>query len=417
MTKQHRRLKWACYTVCLSMSVVGNLPPLLFLCFRSLYGLSFTQLGLFVFINFFTQLLVDMIFALFSHKFNIEKTVKLTPVLTAIGMLIFGTWHFIFPDSVYAGLLLGTVIFSAGAGLCEVLISPVIAAIPSDDPDREMSKLHSVYAWGVVPVVVLSTLALHLLSIRLWYFLIFIFLLLPFTSIWLFKGVEIPKMETPKRVTGALKLFTSPSLWLCIFAIFLGGATECNMAQWASGYLEQSLKIPKVFGDIFGVAVFSLLLGIGRTLYSKIGKNIFRVLFFGAVGSTLCYWICAITPNPLVGLIACVLVGFFSSMMWPGTLLVAADRFPKSGVFIYAMMAAGGDLGASVVPQLMGTVTDIAMAHPEVLSLAQEIWFTPEQLGMRIGILITSLFPLLAVVLYACLWKMGREPADDGAEE
>ena len=49
---------------------------------------------------------------------------------------------------------------SAASGLAEVLISPVIAAIPAEDPDREMSKLHSVYAWGVVAVIPLFTLFL-----------------------------------------------------------------------------------------------------------------------------------------------------------------------------------------------------------------------------------------------------------------
>ena len=35
-------------------------------------------------------------------------------------------------------------------------------------------------------------------------------------------------------------------------------------------------------------------------------------------------------------------------------LLVGSSRISMGGVFIYAMMAAGGDLGASVGPQLVG---------------------------------------------------------------
>ncbi len=412
MKSQHNRLRWACYTVSLSMSVVRNLPPLLFICFRSLYGFSYTQLGLFIFINFFTQLLLDTLFVLFSHKFNIEKTVKFTPVLTIIGMAIFATWHFFFPDSVYIGLLIGTVIFSSAAGLCEVLINPVIATIPTDDPDREISKLHSVYAWGVVPVVVASTLFLHIFSADLWYWLVLLFTILPICSLWLFSGVSIPKINTPEKVSGVLTLLSNPSLWLCVFAIFLGGAIECNMAQWASGYLEQAMGISKVWGDIFGVALFSVFLGFGRTLYSKIGKNIFRTILLGAIGATVCYLVCAITSNAILGLVACVLVGFCSSMLWPGCVVISADKFPKSGVFIYAMMAAGGDMGAAVIPQLTGTVTDIAIAHPTVISLAQQLVLTPEQLGMRIGILATSLCPVLAIIVYAFLWKTGRKPEE-----
>lgn len=409
---QHNRLRWACYTVSLSMSVVGNLPPLLFICFRSTYGFSYSQLGLFVFINFFTQLLLDMLFALFSHKFNIEKTVKFTPVLTIIGMVIFAIWHLFFPDSVYAGLLIGTVIFSAAAGLCEVLINPVIATIPTVDPDRETSKLHSVYAWGVVPVVVISTAFLHIFPTDLWYCLVLLFVLLPISSLWLFSGVTIPKIKTPEKVSGVLTLLSNPTLWLCVLAIFLGGAIECNMAQWASGYLEQALGISKVWGDIFGVALFSVFLGLGRTLYAKIGKNIFRTILFGAIGSTVCYLICALSSNAMLGLVACVLVGFCSSMLWPGCIVISADKFPKSGVFIYAMMAAGGDFGAALISQLTGTVTDIAIANPAVISLAEQLFLTPEQLGMRIGILTTSLCPILAIIVYACLWKTGRKPVE-----
>ena len=55
-----RRLKYACYTANISMAVVSNLSPVLFLTFRSLYGISYSLLGLLVLINFVTQLTVDL---------------------------------------------------------------------------------------------------------------------------------------------------------------------------------------------------------------------------------------------------------------------------------------------------------------------------------------------------------------------
>ena len=92
-------------------------------------------MGLLILINFFTQLIVDLIFSFFSHKFNISKSVKAMPMLTVLGLLIFTVAPWVFPDSVYTGLAIGTVIFSASSGLAEVLISPVIAEIPAKDPD------------------------------------------------------------------------------------------------------------------------------------------------------------------------------------------------------------------------------------------------------------------------------------------
>ena len=405
MKDPYLRLRLGCYTSNICMAVIGNLSPILFLTFRTMYGISYSLLGLLVLINFSTQLLVDLIFSFFSHKFNIPKVVKFSPVLCAIGLAIYGLWPWLVPGNIYPGLVIGTVIFSASSGLCEVLISPVIAAIPAEDPDREMSKLHSIFAWGAVGMVAVSTAFLLLAGSQHWQFLALLFLAAPLTAAFLFAGVTIPKMQTPARTSGALSMLKNKTLWLCVVAIFLGGAAECTMAQWCSGYLEKALGIEKVWGDLFGVAAFAVMLGLGRSLYAKCGKNLGRVLFLGAVGATVCYLVAAITTAPVAGLLACGFTGLCVSMMWPGSLVVASDRIVNGGVFIYAMMAAGGDLGASVGPQLVGVVTDAAIASPQALALAASLGNAPEQLGMKLGMLVGMLFPLLAIGVFFYIMK------------
>ncbi len=411
MDPKYKRLKFACYSSNVSMSVAANLSPILFLTFKEMYGISYSLLGLLILVNFVTQLGIDLVFSFFSHRFNIPKTVKTMPVITIVGLLIYALWPFVFPNSVYLGLLIGTVVFSVSAGLGEVLISPVIAAIPAKEPEREMSKLHSIYAWGVVFVIILSTLFLLAFGSDNWQFLALLFALVPLASAILFAGAKIPEMKTPERASGALKYLKSKTLWLCVSAIFLGGAAECTMAQWSSGYLEMALGIPKVWGDIFGVALFAAMLGLGRTLYSKIGKNIYRVLTLGALGAAVCYVVAAVTNISVLGLVACAFTGLCVSMLWPGSLVVASDRFKSGGVFIFAMMAAGGDLGASVVPQLVGIVTDAASANPALSKLADSLSLAPDQLGMKMGMLIGALFPLSAVFVFLRLCKTQNKKA------
>lgn len=409
MKNQYTRLKYACYTINISMAAVTVLSSVLFMTFRARYGISYSMLGLLVLINFLTQLSVDLLLSFFSHRINIPRTVKLTPVLTAVGILIYALWPFLFPNAVYAGLVIGTVIFSAAAGLNEVLTSPVFAAIPADDPDREMSKLHSTYAWGVVGVIVFSTLFLYFAGNANWQWMALLFVLIPIASCILFSGTEIPKMETPERLTGAIHLLQNRGLWLSVLAIFLGGAAEAVMTHWSSGYLEAALGIPKVWGDILGVALFAAMLGLGRTLYAKRGKHMERVLILGAIGAVVCYLTAALSPLPWLGLVACALTGLCVSMLWPGNLVVASDRFPTGGVFIYAMMASGGDFGAAVAPQLVGLVTDAAIASPRLEELAGKLSLSPDQLGMKLGMLVAMLFPLVAIPVYIRLWKNKRK--------
>lgn len=405
MKTNYTKLKFACYTTNMSMSVVASLSPVLFTTFYREYGISFSLLGLLVLVNFFTQLTVDLIFSFFSHRFNIPLAIKLTPVITLLGLLIYALFPFLLPEYTYVGLVIGTIVFSASNGLAEVLISPVIAAIPAKDPDREMSKLHSIYAWGVVFVIIFSTLFLSIFKSQSWQILALVLMLIPLSSVLLFVGTDIPEMKTEERVSGVLKFLKNKSLWLCVAAIFFGGAAECTMAQWCSGYLEQAFMIDKVKGDIFGAALFALMLGTGRTLYSKIGKNIAPVLFFGMLGATACYLVAALSGVPFIGLVACALTGFCVSMLWPGSLIVASDRFPAGGVFIYAMMAAGGDLGASVGPQLVGIITDTAIAAFDADTLMQTFGLSPEQFGIKLGMLVGMIFPLIGIFVTARILK------------
>ncbi len=409
MKKEYIRTKYACYMANLSMSVVGNLSPLLFLTFRSLYGITFSMLGALILINFCTQLGVDLLFSFYSHKLNIEKAVKLTPVLTSIGMLIYALFPFFFPQAVYLGLVIGTVIFAASGGLVEVLISPVIAEMASEDADREVSKLHSVYAWGVVGVVIFSTLFLLVFGKENWQILALLWTIIPVISCVLFFTSKVPNLKTPHQASSVLSLIKGKEFLVCFFCIFLGGASECTMSQWSSSYLEQVFGISKVWGDVFGVALFAVMLGLGRSLYAKYGKNIYKVLMFGGIGATCCYLAATLSNSPLIGLTACALTGFCVAMLWPGSLLVASERFPASGVAVFALMAAGGDLGASIGPQLVGTVTDFAIKNEWVASIASSMQMSVDQLGMKIGLLCATVFPLMAAVLLIALYRNSQK--------
>ena len=411
MKDRFARTRLACYMTNVTMSVISALPPLLFVTFHERYGVSYALLGTLVLINFCTQLAVDLIFSFFSHRFDIEKTVRCTPVIACVGLILYAALPILFPGRAYLGLAVGTVIFSAASGLAEVLISPTIAAMPSDNPERDMSLLHSIFAWGVVVVVILSTLILRVIGGERWWLLPILWALMPLTAAILYASSPMPHLAGQEKASHVLRLLRQPALLLCVASIFIGGATECAMSQWSSSYLESGLGIPKVWGDIGGVAMFAVMLGLGRTLYSRRGKKISRVLLLGMAAAVVCYLTAALSPNPVVGLVACALTGFCASMLWPGTLLVMAEVVPAASVSVYALMAAGGDLGASVAPQLIGVIADAAAASPRLTALASDLGMSPTQIGMKIGLLAAALFPAVGVAVIAAIRARLRRAA------
>lgn len=404
-----RTAKAAAYITNISMSAVATISPLLFSTFYTHYGISYSLLGLLVLVNFCTQLAIDLIFSFYSHKFNLKLTIRIMPVLTAVGFAVYATLPMLFPQAAYWGLVAGTMIFALSGGLAEVLISPLIAAMPFEHPEREMSKLHSVYAWGVVAIVLASSGILYLIGKENWYWLALGLTAIPVVAAGLFFFAPMPEMETPQKTSGAVKLFTDKSLILCILCIFFGGASENIMSQWCSGYLEQALGISKLLGDIFGVAMFAFMLGLGRTIYALCGKSIYRFLIAGACGAIVCYVVAAVTSLPVLGLIACALTGFCTSMLWPGSLIATSDFFPHANVAVFALMAAGGDLGASVGPQLIGLIADAIILNPDAAGLASSLQLTVEQLGMKAGVLFAAIFPVLAAVCFGILYKLSKK--------
>lgn len=397
--------KKACYYSYLSMSSVFSLPPILFLTFREMYGISFTLLGTLVLINFCTQLCVDLIFTFFTKYFNVKRTVQIMPLITSLGLFIYALVPTFFPDFAYIGLAVGTVVFSIAAGLCECLLSPTVAAIPSDDPGRDMSMLHSLYAWGVVAVVVISTLFLTVFGAENWMYLTVFWALAPVFAFILFSIAPMPELNIVHENSADTAKKKNFALALCFFCIFFGSAAENAMTNWISGFMENALGIPKSFCDIAGIALFAVLLGIVRTVYAKYGKNIYSVLLFGMMGAVGCYLVAALSANPIVSTVACVLTGVCTSMLWPGTLIFMEEVIKNPGVTAYALLAAGGDFGASVAPQMLGVVVDTVAETEWARTLGVSLSLSGEQIGMKVGMLTAAIFPIIGTIL---LLFMGR---------
>ena len=379
-TPSYKRTKFACYSAYFTMSSVFCLPPLLFVTFHETYGISWTLLGTLVLTNFCTQLAIDLIFTLFSKKFNVATVVRVMPLITSLGLVIYAVLPWLLPDQAYLGMLIGTLIFSVSAGLSEVLLSPMIAAIPSDNPQKDMSLLHSLYAFGVFSVVMIGTLGLKLVGEQNWHYIVLLFAALPIIAAVLFMLSPIPNMSTGETVNSAKKSRKRTlGIALCVLCIFLGSCAENTMSNWISGYMEAELHIDKAVGDLLGMAMFAILLGLTRISYAKWGKNIVRMLTVGMIGASVCYLIVGLSPYTLPSFIACILTGIFTAMLWPGALIMMEENVAGVGVAAYALMAAGGDLGASVAPQLLGVIAD---SH-----------------SLKAGMLVTAAFPILGSIL------------------
>ncbi len=390
MTKNHYRLTTiSCFVGIFVQAIVTNLTAILFIPMMELYSLSYVHLGILVAVNFSTQVAADIIFSGLIDRIGFRRLVLPCTLVAFTGLILFGMTPYIFPHAVFTGIVIATVIFSFASGLLEVLLSPIIDAIPNENKGPAMALMHSFYAWGQVATIIITTLFIRIAGKSMWNLIALFWAAVPLAAFVMFSASPFPPNKHTEGGHAAVrKQIFSPVYIAAIFAIMFGGASEVVMNQWASSFTERALNLPKVTGDLLGMCGFAVMLGIGRSLYGVFGAkiNLRRVMMTSAAVAILCYLTVAFSPWPAVSLIACAVCGLATSLLWPGTLVLASERFPAAGAWLFAVLAAAGDIGASSGSALTGVVVDAARSS------------SAEEAAIRTGLGFAVIFPIGALI-------------------
>ena len=381
MMPDYRKTKAACYLGFITQAIAANFAPLLFLRFRSEYGISLGKIALISTVFYITQILIDLFCAKFVDRIGYRKSVVFSQILSVAGLVGLAFLPKAFHDP-FIGIMISVVVYAAGSGLIEVLVSPIVEACPFENKDSVMSLLHSFYCWGAVGVVLLSTLFFAVFGIVHWRILACLWALLPLLNAFNFMTCPIERLTDEGKGLTIKELFSRPMFWLFIILMIGAGASEASMAQWASAYVESALGFSKNIGDIAGPCMFAVLMGLSRVIYGKRGHkmNLTNYMLGSGVLCLICYLLAAVSSNPVLGLIGCIVCGFSVGIMWPGSISIASSRIPLGGTGLFALLAMGGDLGASVGPGVIGAVTENAND------------------SMKAGMLAGCVFPIILII-------------------
>ncbi|NIZ90765.1 MFS transporter [Kineococcus rubinsiae] len=391
----------ACYTGYVTQAVVNNLAPLLFIVFQRRYDVPLDVLGRLVLLNFATQLVTDVVAVKVVDRVGYRVPLVLAHVLAVAGLLLLAAgpqWG----PSPAAGLAVAVVVYAVGGGLLEVLVSPVVEALPSPAEGKaaQMSLLHSFYCWGQVAVVVGTTLLLAAIGEQNWQLLPVLWALVPLANLVVFTRVPLPDTVPDEHRTSLTSLLRAPAFAAVLLLMLAAGAAELTMSQWSSLYAEQGLGVGKVAGDLAGPALFAVLMGLGRMAYGLLGTRVPLVpaLTVSGVLAAACYVLAAASPSPVASLVGCAVCGLAVSLLWPGAFSLAAARFPLGGAAMFGVLAVAGDAGGAVGPWAAGVLAEASTSSSGVLQRLSAALPADDGSGLRVGILLAVAFPVLVVV-------------------
>ena len=377
--RKYTSTKLACYVGYIVQAVVNNFLPILFIALQDVYGLGYEKLARLIVFNFVTQMITDFITPKIVGKIGYRKTAVMCQGAAALGLVMLGVLPRIMPDT-YLAIILSIIVYAFGSGLMEVIMSPIIEMLPSDNKWGNMAFLHSFYCWGQMFTVIVTTALVALFGYSGWANIPLVWAVLPFLNMFSFFKVPIIEPEADSKKASLKDLIKSKKFVCYMIMMLCAGACEIAMAQWASMFAQQALGVSKVIGDIAGPCAFAVFMGIGRVWYGIVSKKvsfkklliILSILCFG------CYITVAVCKIAFVALAFCALCGFTVSISWPGIYSLGAEDFPEGSSVMYSVFAMCGDTGCCLGPWVLGIVAD--------------------SFGLNIGFAAAAVFPVIMIL-------------------
>ena len=368
----------ACYLGFVTQAISANFAPLLFLTFKSTYGITLDKIAMIPLVFYLTQLLVDLAATKFADKIGYRTCVVTSQVLSTVGLILMA----ILPEILsvpFIGILISVVLYAIGSGLIEVLVSPIVEACPFENKDGVMSLLHSFYCWGAMGVILGSTIFFAVFGIENWKILTFIWALIPFYNTFNFINCPIERLTEDGKSMGISKLLKTPIFWLMILLMVCSGASEATMSQWTSAFTESAIGVSKTIGDLAGPCMFAMFMGISRMLYGKFSEklNLTKVMLVCGIMCAVCYLLASMSTLPILGLAGCALCGLAVGIMWPGSISISSQECPRGGTAMFAFLALAGDLGATVSPTMVGSLSEMTGGN------------------LKMGLFVATVFPVI----------------------
>lgn len=127
----------ACYNGLIVQAAINNLLPLFYVIIQRDFNVSVEKLGMLTAVNFVTQLLVDLFAAAFVDRLGWRRSICLSHILAVAG---FAALSFL-PGMIdpYMAVVISVIVYASGSAIIEVMVSPIVEALPSTDKGGQMA--------------------------------------------------------------------------------------------------------------------------------------------------------------------------------------------------------------------------------------------------------------------------------------
>ncbi len=293
-------------------------------------------------------------------------------------------------------LFTGTLVVGLGNGLVEAATNPLVATLY---PRRKSQRLNSFHAWFAGGLIAGGLVGYGFTRAGLdWRVKLAAIIVVTVSYGAVFFRMRFPRTErvTSEVSTGEMyRTATRPIFLVFLGCMFLTASTELGPNQW----------IPETLGQTAGASGILVLIFINgimfasRTLGSQLVERVspVTVLAVSCVLAAAGLQMLSRAHSPLAAYGAAAIFALGIGRMWPTMLGVVAERYPKGGSFVLALMGSGGMLATAFTLPWMGHLIDTQ--------------------GVAATFATVSVLPVLCAVVFLAVWLRDRAGGGHRAEK
>jgi len=377
--KQRNRLLHICYGSFILLGLTLTIPATSLKFIAQTFNLNYAQRGIFLAFNFFAYLTSIVVGGLFSDK--ISRKAYLTS-----GLYILFSGLLLEAFSPNCPLLLtGALLVGWGNGAIQVLINPIISDMFPKERASKLNTINFFYNFGVVVgAIAAGCIIVKNMGWRP------SFLIISLCSLFLaISSNRTQFIEENNPVTikiFILKLFKNRLFLMLSIAMFLAAGLELGVCSWLPNYMNERFNLSALAGGL-SLALFSLSMGIGRLIYSRLTEHYNHCLLMeiSSTGSFFCIISAVVTKSSLITIISFGLLGLFLSGLWPTILAYASFKIEGPSVPLFSLIVICAATGTLLFPYLIGVISN--------------------QSTFKIGLSILTIPPLISMFIFRKLYR------------
>ncbi|MBI4874186.1 MAG: MFS transporter [Acidobacteria bacterium] len=268
--------------------------------------------------------------------------------------------------AVYSGMLA----LGLCQGLVEGVINPLCTALYPEQKTRRMNVLHAwwpgglilggLVAFGITRIMNLDAAGVPASLATLGWRIKLAVILLPAAGFaFLIRGQRFPRTERVAAGVSTRDMFREalrPMFLLWFGCMWLTAATEIGPDQWVGSLITRLAGMQGILILVYTAGIMFVLRFFGGGLARRLSPP--GLLTLSAFGSMFGLLALSRISTPLGAFAAATLFGAGKTYFWPVMLGVTAERFPKGGALLLAIIGGAGNLSIAFILPIMGAWYD-----------------------------------------------------------